>query len=89
MMRIPIKNNGKIIGAIGKTLFKDMVIAKVFAKKLIQLENDLEYYKEEFRKNSRFGLLLRRYYWGKCISNESQRVGCSGSQHFIDRFDYR
>ena len=50
MMRVPIKNNGKIIGAIGKTLFKDMVIAKVFAKKLIQLENDLEYYKEEFRK---------------------------------------
>jgi PAS domain S-box len=50
MMRVPIKNNGKIIGAIGKTLFKDMTIAKVFAKKLIQLENDLEYYKEEFRK---------------------------------------
>ncbi|OLN25857.1 sigma-54 interaction domain-containing protein [Desulfosporosinus metallidurans] len=50
MMRVPIKNNGKIIGAIGKTLFKDMVIAKVFAKKLIQLENDLDYYKEEFRK---------------------------------------
>jgi len=50
MMRVPIKNKGKIIGAIGKTLFKDMVIAKVFAKKMIQLENDLEYYKDEFRK---------------------------------------
>lgn len=50
MMRVPIKSNGKIIGAIGKTLFKDMAIARVFAKKLIQLENDLEYYKEEFRK---------------------------------------
>ena len=50
MMRVPIKNNGKIIGAIGKTLFKDMTIAKVFAKKMIQLENDLEYYKEEFRR---------------------------------------
>ena len=50
MMRVPIKNDGKIIGAIGKTLFKDMEVARVFAKKLIQLENDLEYYKEEFRK---------------------------------------
>ncbi|WP_088227575.1 sigma-54-dependent Fis family transcriptional regulator [Desulfosporosinus sp. FKB] len=50
MMRVPIKNNGKIIGAIGKTLFKDMVIARVFAKKLIKVENDLEYYKEELRK---------------------------------------
>jgi len=50
MMRVPIISNGKIIGAIGKTLFKDMVIAKVFAKELMQLENDLEYYKEEFRR---------------------------------------
>ncbi|KLU61643.1 arginine utilization regulatory protein RocR [Peptococcaceae bacterium CEB3] len=50
MMRVPIKKDGKIIGAIGKTLFKDMAIARVFAKKMIQLENDLEYYKEEFRK---------------------------------------
>lgn len=50
MMRVPIKKDGKIIGAIGKTLFKDMAIARVFAKKMIQLENDLEYYKEELRK---------------------------------------
>lgn len=50
MMRVPIKNNGRIIGAIGKTLFKDMEVARVFTKKMIQLENDLEYYKEELRK---------------------------------------
>jgi PAS domain S-box-containing protein len=50
MMRVPIKKEGKIIGGIGKTLFKDMEVARVFAKRLNQLENDLEYYKEEFRK---------------------------------------
>lgn len=50
IMRVPIRKDGKIIGAIGKTLFKDMGLARVFAKKLIQLENDLEYYKEELRK---------------------------------------
>ncbi|WP_308893806.1 sigma-54 interaction domain-containing protein [Candidatus Desulfosporosinus nitrosoreducens] len=50
MMRVPIRNNGRIIGAIGKTLFKDMEVARVFTKKMIQLENDLEYYKEELRK---------------------------------------
>lgn len=49
IMRIPIKKNGKIIGAIGKVLF-NMDVAKVFAQKVMQLQNDLEYYKEELRK---------------------------------------
>lgn len=49
IMRIPIKKDGKNIGAIGKVLF-NMDVAKVFAQKVIQLENDLEYYKEELRR---------------------------------------
>jgi PAS domain S-box-containing protein len=47
IIRAPIKKDGKIIGALGKTLFKDMGLARVFAKKLIQLEDDLKFYKEE------------------------------------------
>ncbi|MDQ7092303.1 sigma 54-interacting transcriptional regulator [Desulfosporosinus sp. PR] len=50
IIRAPIKKDGKIIGALGKTLFKDMGLARVFAKKLTQLENDLKFYKEELRK---------------------------------------
>ena len=50
IIRVPIKKDGRIIGALGKTLFKDMGLAHVFAKKLTQLENDLKYYKEELRK---------------------------------------
>jgi len=47
VMRAPIKQKGKIIGAIGKILFKDMEVAKMFAKKVMLMEDDLKYYKEE------------------------------------------
>ncbi|MCO1603714.1 sigma 54-interacting transcriptional regulator [Desulfosporosinus nitroreducens] len=50
IIRAPIKKDGKTIGALGKTLFKDMGLAHVFARKLAQLENDLKFYKEELRK---------------------------------------
>lgn len=50
IIRAPIKKDGKIIGALGKTLFKDMSLARVFARKLTQLEDDLKFYKEELRK---------------------------------------
>ncbi|WP_088227464.1 sigma 54-interacting transcriptional regulator [Desulfosporosinus sp. FKB] len=50
IIRAPIKKDGKIIGALGKTLFKDMGLAHVFARKLTQLEDDLKFYKEELRK---------------------------------------
>lgn len=50
IMRVPIEREGKIVGAIGKTLFKNMEIAKMFAKKVMRLEENLAYYKEEFGK---------------------------------------
>ena len=49
IMRIPIMKDGKVIGAIGKSLFKDIPLAIQFAKKLVQLENDLLSYKQELR----------------------------------------
>lgn len=49
IMRIPIMKDGKVIGAIGKSLFKDIPLAIQFAKKLIKLENDLLSYKQELR----------------------------------------
>ncbi|CAA7600530.1 RNA polymerase sigma factor 54 interaction domain protein [Acididesulfobacillus acetoxydans] len=50
IMRVPIKRDGKIIGALGKTLFKNMEIAKMFARKVVRLEEDLAFYKEELSK---------------------------------------
>lgn len=50
VMRVPIEREGKVVGALGKTLFKNMEIAKMFAKKVMRLEENLAYYKEEFGK---------------------------------------
>lgn len=56
IMRLPIEREGKIVGAFGKTLFKNMEVAKMFAKKVMRLEEDLAYFKEELGKlhTSRF-----------------------------------
>lgn len=51
VLRIPIINDdGEIIGAIGKSLYADMTSGKLLAKKLRQLEKELEFYKAEFKK---------------------------------------
>lgn len=59
IMRAPVERDGKIIGALGKTLFKNMEVAKMFAKKVMRLEDDLAYYKEELRRfhSSQFGFV--------------------------------
>ncbi len=50
VMRVPIRKDGKIVGAIGKSIFQDMSFAMVFAKKIMRLESDLDYYREELCK---------------------------------------
>lgn len=47
--RLPVYKDGKIIGAIGKSLFLDMSGAKIFARKLQETEKELNLYKEEIR----------------------------------------
>lgn len=48
--RTPIIKNGKIIGAVGTVLFKDVKEVKDLAKKLKTLENTVDKYKEEISK---------------------------------------
>ncbi|NPV91182.1 MAG: sigma-54-dependent Fis family transcriptional regulator [Firmicutes bacterium] len=48
--RGPIIKDGKVIGAIKKTLFTDMHLAKLVARKLVKVENELETYKQELKK---------------------------------------
>jgi PAS domain S-box-containing protein len=50
VMRVPIVKEGKILGAIGKSLFANMKLAKEFAKRLNQMEGELAYYKSELQK---------------------------------------
>ncbi|MBZ9685322.1 sigma 54-interacting transcriptional regulator [Clostridium estertheticum] len=46
-MRVPIKEDGKVIGAIGKVMFKDLSNFKILSNKLWNLEKEVEYYKKE------------------------------------------
>ncbi|WP_378955771.1 sigma 54-interacting transcriptional regulator [Pelosinus sp. sgz500959] len=48
--RIPIIKEGKLVGAVGKVIFKDVKDLKILSIKLNKLQFELEYYKEELRK---------------------------------------
>lgn len=45
--RIPIKKNGKVVGAIGKVMFRDLYQLKTLARKADSLSKQVEYYKNE------------------------------------------
>lgn len=46
-MRIPILNNGEIVGAIGKVMFKDVEDLMSLTNKIRKLEREVDYYKNE------------------------------------------
>lgn len=48
--RIPIKKDGKIWGALGKTMFRDVREFTAFAEKINKLQVELEYYKDMVNK---------------------------------------
>lgn len=50
-MRIPIKKGGQVVGAVGKTMFKDIGDFQMIQKKVQELEKELEYYKSEYDNN--------------------------------------
>jgi PAS domain S-box-containing protein len=48
--RIPIIKDGEVIGAVGKSVFKDIKELKAMARQMNTLQHQLEYYKEELRR---------------------------------------
>ncbi|MBS4536955.1 sigma 54-interacting transcriptional regulator [Clostridium sp. D2Q-11] len=50
-MRIPIKKEGKVVGAVGKVMFKDLGDFQMIKNKVQELEKELEYYKSEYDNN--------------------------------------
>jgi len=48
--RMPITQNGEIIGAVGYSLFLDMSGAKLFTKRLQEMEKQLKNYKDEINE---------------------------------------
>ena len=45
--RIPIRKNGRVVGAIGKVMFRDMYQLRDISQKLKSLTNEIAYYKKE------------------------------------------
>ncbi|TCO73793.1 sigma 54-interacting transcriptional regulator [Marinisporobacter balticus] len=52
VMRTPIYKEGKVVGAIGKIMFKDVQEVNVLASKINQIENELKYYKAALKEVS-------------------------------------
>jgi len=48
--RLPIIIDGKVIGAVGKVNFKDISDFNTMAKKVSNMEKELEYYRDELKK---------------------------------------
>ncbi len=46
-MRVPIIINGKIIGAIGRVMFKDIDNFRILSSKISNLEKEIQFYKNE------------------------------------------
>lgn len=57
--RLPILKDGKIIGAIARSLFMDMSGAKILMNKLLEAEKELNLYKEEVRQGYRAKWLFK------------------------------
>ncbi|MDI6879054.1 MAG: sigma 54-interacting transcriptional regulator [Desulfitobacteriaceae bacterium] len=49
VMRIPLRENGQIVGAVGKVMFRDVQELRSLAKKLNLLENKLKFYEKELQ----------------------------------------
>lgn len=49
-MRVPLKKDGKVIGAVGKVIFKDIGDFYTLSKKLNSLEKEVEFYKNQLGK---------------------------------------
>jgi transcriptional regulator with PAS, ATPase and Fis domain len=49
-MRVPIKKDSKVIGAIGKVIFKDISDFYTLSKKINNLQKEIEFYKNELGK---------------------------------------
>lgn len=66
-MRIPIKAEGKIIGAIGKIIFKDINDFYFLSRKLDSLENIQKCYHKKSEKNRR-----AKYFFKDIVGNSSE-----------------
>ncbi len=67
-MRIPIKKEGKVVGAVGKAIFKDISDFYSLNKKMNTLMKEVEYYKKELQ------LLEKENIAFECLPGHSRRL---------------
>ena len=58
VMRLPLREEGKIIGAVGKVMFRDVRELRTLAEKLDLLENKLKFYEKELKHYQKFRYTL-------------------------------
>jgi len=54
VMRLPLRENGEIIGAVGKVMFRDVRDLRTLAEKLDLLENKLKFYEKELKHYQKY-----------------------------------
>ena len=74
-MRVPIKKDGKVVGAIGKVMFKDLSNFKILSNKLSNLEKELEYYKNELSTDRKAIYTFNNIIGGSAKSKEVMILG--------------
>ncbi|TYO93303.1 sigma-54-dependent Fis family transcriptional regulator [Desulfallas thermosapovorans] len=50
--RLPIVENGRVVGAVGKIMFRNLEEIRELARRMDNLESQLSFYREELQKNS-------------------------------------
>lgn len=64
VMRLPLRENGKLIGAVGKVMFHDVQDLRTLAQKLDRLENRIKFYEKELEHYQKY-----RYTFSSIIGN--------------------
>lgn len=86
-MRVPIKKDGKTVGAIGKVMFKDLSNFKILSSKLSNLEKEIEYYKKELSADTKaiytFNNIIGGSVKSKEVLNLARRVAKMDSNVLI------
>ncbi|MCY6369760.1 sigma-54 interaction domain-containing protein [Clostridium ganghwense] len=86
-MRMPIKKDGEVVGAVGKAMFKDVGDFFSLSKKLNNLEKEIEYYKRELGKEKKarysFNDIIGDASKTKSVKNMGKRVANTDSNVLI------
>ncbi|HVJ48857.1 sigma 54-interacting transcriptional regulator [Desulfitobacterium sp.] len=70
VMRLPLRENGKLVGAVGKVMFRDVQDLRTLAEKLDLLENKIKFYEKELVHYQRY-----RYTFSSIIGNSPAILG--------------